>query len=48
MGVYVPEKLEHKRPPNYVRNYVPNYVCNCVSNYVADYVHDCVRIWRGT
>ena len=34
MGVYVPEKLEHKRPPNYVANYAPSYA----ANYVADYV----------
>jgi len=31
MGVYVPGKLEHKRPPNYVRNYVNSYVANYVS-----------------
>jgi hypothetical protein len=30
MGVYVPVKLEHKRPPNYVRNYVDSYVANYV------------------
>ncbi len=31
MGVYVPEKLEHKRPPNYVPSYAANYVANYVS-----------------
>ena len=31
MGVYVPVKLEHKRPPNYVSNYVAIYVANYVS-----------------
>lgn len=31
MGVYVPEKLEHKRPPNYVPSYAANYVADYVS-----------------
>jgi len=31
MGVYVPVKLDHKRPPNYVGNYVAIYVANYVS-----------------
>ena len=35
MGVYVPVKLEHKHPPNYVGNYVPSYATNYVANYVS-------------